>query len=173
MNWIISPSEPVKKLIAVPPELEMNTPFAVNELKPVPPWVTARSFVNETVPVTFKLSVTCTVPPAESNIKLPDDVSISLAAVTPILTLSAYTPPNCASCHGDEASSPPEKSSSFVKTNLSVWISNPKNPSATAEPVPHLNLTPRSRPSEEVDVVLSAKAITGSSNVIVEILLLL
>ena len=117
---MISPSEPVKKLIAFPEELEMNTPFAVNELKPVPPCATARSFDNVTVPVTFKLSSTWTVPPCESSNKLPEEVSISFAAVTPILTLSAYTPPNCASCHGEEAFSSVEKSSSFVKTNLSV-----------------------------------------------------
>jgi hypothetical protein len=75
--------------------------------------------------------------------------------------------PNSASLHGAEASSPPLKSSSLVNTNLSVCISNPKNPVATAEPVPHLNLTPRSRPSDVFEEVLSAKAITGSSNVTV------
>ena len=52
------------------------------------------------------------MPPCESSIKLPDDVSISFAAVTPICTLSAYTPPNCALPQGDEALSPPLKSSS-------------------------------------------------------------
>ena len=44
------------------------------------------------VPETVRLSVISTVPPAESNIKLPDDVSISLAAVIPILTLSMVAP---------------------------------------------------------------------------------
>ena len=61
----------------------MNTPLPVNELIPVPPCVTAKSFVNETVPVTLKLSSTVTVPPAESSVKLPDAVSISLVPVTP------------------------------------------------------------------------------------------
>ena len=55
----------------------------MNELNPVPPCVTAKSFVNETVPVTLKLSSTVTVPPAESSVKLPEAVSISLVPVIP------------------------------------------------------------------------------------------
>ena len=74
--------------------------------------------------------------------------------------------PNSTSLQGVEKSSD-VTDSSFVNTNLSVWISNPKKPVATAEPVPHLNLTPRSRPSDVLDVVLSANAITGSSIVTV------
>ena len=65
-----------------------------------------------------------TVPPAESNTKLPDTVSISLSPVIPtwILPISApvaYTSPNSASLHGDEKSSD-ETVSSLVNTNLSV-----------------------------------------------------
>ena len=74
--------------------------------------------------------------------------------------------PNWASLNGAEKSSEVTVSS-FVKTNLSDWISNPKKPVATAEPVPHLNLTPRSRPSDVLDDVLSANASTGSSIVTV------
>ena len=50
--------------------------------------------VPETVklPVTTRLSSTVTVPPAESIVKSPDVVSISLAAVTPTLIASAVTP---------------------------------------------------------------------------------
>jgi len=43
-----------------------KTPLSVNDDTPVPPSVTAKSFVNVTVPVTLKLSSTVTVPPAES-----------------------------------------------------------------------------------------------------------
>ena len=42
-------------------------------------------------------------------------------------------------------------------------MSRPKKPVSTAEPSPYLNLTPRSRPSDAIEVVLSANAITGSS----------
>ena len=69
-----------------------NTPLSVNAETPVPPSVTAKSFVNVTVPVTFKLSSTTTVPPAESRVKLPELVSISPAAVTATLTLSSVAP---------------------------------------------------------------------------------
>jgi len=124
-----------------------------------------------TVPVTLKLSSTVTVPPAESIVKLPDTVSISLSPVRPILILPmsapvAYTSPNSASLHGVEKSSD-DTVSSLVNTNLSDCISKPKKPVATAEPVPHLNLTPQSRPSDVFEVVLSANAITGSSIVTV------
>ena len=54
-----------------------NTPLSVNDETPVPPCVTAKSFVNVTVPVTLKLSSTVTVPPAESRVKFPEAVSIS------------------------------------------------------------------------------------------------
>jgi len=60
---------------------------------------------------------------------------------------------------GDEASSPPLKSSSGVNENLCVCISKPKKPSLTAEPLCHLNLTPLSRPS--ADEVSFANSITG------------
>ena len=72
------------KLIAVPPAFEIKTALPVNDDNPVPPSVTAKSLVNVTVPVTLKLSSTVTVPPAESIVRLPDTVSISLSPVIPI-----------------------------------------------------------------------------------------
>ena len=60
------------------------TPLSVNDDAPVPPWATAKSFVNVTVPVTAKSSSIVTCPPCESNVKPPVEVSISLAPVTPI-----------------------------------------------------------------------------------------
>ena len=68
-------------------------------------------------------------------------------------------------CHGADALSPPDKSSSLVNTNLCVWISNPKKPVLTAEPLCHLKLTPRSNPS--ADEVSFANSITGSVKVVV------
>ena len=43
------------------------------------------------VPLTVKLSSTVTVPPAESIVKLPDDVSNSLSPVTPTCISVSYT----------------------------------------------------------------------------------
>ena len=71
-----------------------KTPLSVNDETPVPPSDTAKSLVSDTVPVTLKLSSTVTVPPAESSVKLPDVVSISLSPVIPNCTLPAKTPPN-------------------------------------------------------------------------------
>ena len=45
------------------------------------------------VPLTTRLSSIVVVPPAESMIKLPDEVSISLLAVTPICIRSIEAPP--------------------------------------------------------------------------------
>ena len=45
------------------------------------------------LPVTDKISSTVTVPPLESIIRFPDDVSISLSPVTPIRILSIVAPP--------------------------------------------------------------------------------
>ena len=117
------PKELVRYESAVPPAFEIITASPVNDDTPVPPSVTAKSFVNVTVPVTLKLSSTVTVPPAESIVRLPDTVSISLSPVIPtcILPMSApvaYTSPNSASLQGDEKSSDVTVSS-FVKTNLS------------------------------------------------------
>ena len=133
-------SELVTKLIAVPPALDVNTPLPVNDDKPVPPCATARSVVNDKLaadaaPVTDNISSIVVVPPAESIVKLPDVVSISLSPVIPTWTLPANNPPNCASWNGVEAFSQPEKSSSLVNINLSVCISSPKKPSFTAEPL--------------------------------------
>jgi hypothetical protein len=75
---------------------------------------------NTREPEISTLSLISIVPPAESNTRLPAVVVILLLAPIPKSKSPAYTPPNCASCHGEEASSPPLKSSSFVNTNLSV-----------------------------------------------------
>ena len=45
------------------------------------------------IPVTSKISSTVTVPPAESMVRFPDAVSISLLPDTPIWTLSIVAPP--------------------------------------------------------------------------------
>ena len=45
------------------------------------------------LPVTVRLSSTVTVPPAESIVRLPLVVSISLSPVTPICILSIVAPP--------------------------------------------------------------------------------
>jgi len=66
--------------------------LSVNDDTPVPPSVTARSFVKVTVPVTLKLSSIVTVPPAESIVRLPDTVSISLSLVIPIWILPKSAP---------------------------------------------------------------------------------
>ena len=78
-----------------------TVPVAVRLLEPAaifPPTVkvlpTANVHDTSPLPSKSKLSVICTVPPLESNIRLPDEVSISLSAVTPNLTLPAKTPPN-------------------------------------------------------------------------------
>tara|TARA_B110000858_G_scaffold180956_1_gene219016 strand:- start:583 stop:888 length:306 start_codon:yes stop_codon:yes gene_type:complete len=81
-------SELVTKLTAVPPALAVNTPLPVNELNPVPPSATAKSVVSvklaaEAAPVTVRISSTVVVPPAESIVKLPEVVSISLSPVIP------------------------------------------------------------------------------------------
>jgi len=94
--------------------------LAVKELIPVPPCATAKSVPNTREPEISTLSLISSVPPAESNTRLPAVVVIVLLVLTPTVTSPAYTPPNCASCHGEEASSPPLKSSSLVNTNLSV-----------------------------------------------------
>ena len=50
--------------------------------------VTSRSPATVALPSTCKLSLTSTVPPVESNVKLPEDVVISLSASTPSRRLS-------------------------------------------------------------------------------------
>ena len=52
-----------------------------------------KSVLNDALPVTVKMSSIVVVPPAESIVKSPDDVSISLLPVTPICTLSIVAPP--------------------------------------------------------------------------------
>ena len=54
---------------------------------------TPTSSLKVDVPVTPKLSSTVIVPPAESIVKFPDVVSISLLPVMPICTLSTVAPP--------------------------------------------------------------------------------
>ena len=51
--------------------------------------------VTSTVPVTLRSSLTLTVPPVESSVRLPDAVSIVLSSVTAILIS-----PKCASDQG-------------------------------------------------------------------------
>ena len=46
--------------------------------------VTFKSELNVALPVTLKISSIVVVPPAESIVKFPDDVSISLSPVIPI-----------------------------------------------------------------------------------------
>ena len=62
------------------------------------PVSTVTSPVNLEVPSTSRLSVTLTVPPAESRIRLPVAVSISPLPLTPILISSM-----CASENGNDA----------------------------------------------------------------------
>ena len=73
---------------AVQPALDIITASPVNELTPVPPCATAKSVVSvklaaEAAPVTVRISSTVVVPPAESIVKLPEVVSISLSPVIP------------------------------------------------------------------------------------------
>ena len=95
LYWTIAPSsELVKKDSAVPPALVVVIALAVNELNPVPPCATAKSVVSvklaaEAAPVTVNISSIVVVPPAESIVKLPDEVSIILSPVTPNRTLPA------------------------------------------------------------------------------------
>ena len=51
------------------------------------------SSLNEEEPVTLKISSIIVVPPAESIVIFPDEVSISLSPVTPICILSTVAPP--------------------------------------------------------------------------------
>ena len=66
----------------------------MNELNPVPPCATAKSVVSvklaaDAAPVTVNISSIVVVPPAESIVKLPEVVSISLSPVIPTWTLPA------------------------------------------------------------------------------------
>ena len=66
-----------------------STPLSVNVLTPVPRCATAKSVVSVKLaayaaPVTVNISSIVTVPPAESIVKLPEVVSISLSPVIPI-----------------------------------------------------------------------------------------
>ena len=59
----------------------------------VAPPLASRRPVNVAVPVTIKLSSMVVVPPAESIVRLPVEVSISLSPAIPILMLSISAPP--------------------------------------------------------------------------------
>ena len=104
LNCSISPAVPnelVRTVIAVPPAFDAKIPLPVNDDNPVPPWATAKSVVSVKLaalaaPVTVSISSIVVVPPAESIVRLPDDVSISLSPVIPTWTLPKYAPPNCA-----------------------------------------------------------------------------
>ena len=80
-----------KETVPVAVRLFEPAPILPSTLKLLP---TVKVPDTSPLPSTSKLSVICTVPPVESNIRLPDEVSISLSAVTPNLTLPAKTPPN-------------------------------------------------------------------------------
>ena len=62
---------PVAVIVSLVASPKSTFPFATN------PPVTVAS------PLTVKLSSTATVPPAESNVRFPDSVSISLSPVSP------------------------------------------------------------------------------------------
>ena len=72
------------------PPVTLNAPSEVN-VGPVT--VCAVTLVTVVTPETLRISSIVVVPPAESIIKFPVDVSISLSAVIPILTLSIIAPP--------------------------------------------------------------------------------
>ena len=80
-NWPIIPKVPA---IVVASRVVVPTTF-----NPSSSVVPSTSKVPDTVwlPVTLRLSSIVVVPPAESIIRFPDDVSISLSPVTPILML--------------------------------------------------------------------------------------
>ena len=69
----------------------LNLPVGVMVSPVAFPSVTLAS--NDALPETLKISSTVTVPPAESIVRLPDAVSISLSPVTPICILSMLAPP--------------------------------------------------------------------------------
>ena len=72
-NWPVIPKAPA---IVVASRVVIPSTFKPSS------WVVPST---SKVPVTFKLSSTVVVPSAESIIRFPDDVSISLSPVTPIL----------------------------------------------------------------------------------------
>ena len=90
-------------------------------------------------PVISTSSSTVVVPPAESIVKLPDDVSISLSPVTPTLILPDVTPVNVPSPNTTLPAVPENTSDEFVASGINVNVlalsSKPKKPSLAAEPV--------------------------------------
>ena len=127
-----------------------NTPLSVKDETPVPPCATAKSVVsvNEAAvkapvtsnpPVISTSSSIVTVPPAESIVKLPDDVSISLSPVCPTLILPDANPVNVPSPNTTLPAEPENTSVLFVASGINVNVlalsSKPKNPSLAAEPL--------------------------------------
>ena len=94
LNCTISPAVPrelVKLLRAVPPAFAVIIELPVNDLTPVPPWLTLSPVPSDNVtwpvrveaPLTTNISSIVVVPPDESIVRLPDVVSISLSPVIP------------------------------------------------------------------------------------------
>ena len=73
VDWNVAPSATVNPSSVVAPSTS-NVP------------------VTEPFPLTVRLSSTATVPPAESNVRFPDSVSISLSPVSPTLILPKDPP---------------------------------------------------------------------------------
>ena len=106
--------------------------------------------VNAVVPVTSKSSVICTVPPAESNIRLPVTVSISVSAVTPILISSMCAPDQGRAAEPSAAPSSESGSNEVLNVTAPMnvlipailtspptfkFLSNPIPPSVIIDPV--------------------------------------
>ena len=83
--------------------------------------------VNVETPVTERSSSTVTVPPAESRVKLPVDVSISLSPATPIRTLSIVAPPFASTAPVNVEAPPTIKSESIpaVPTTSKPYLTVP------------------------------------------------
>ena len=95
-----------------------------------------------------------TVPPAESIVKLPDEVSISPSAVCPTLILPDANPVNVPSPNTTLPAEPENTSVLFVASGINVNVlalsSKPKNPNLADEPSWYLNSKPLSLLSSEL-----------------------
>ena len=85
---IVNPVVPVCTIDCAPEPSRVISPLIVTVL------FKSVALVTVNVPVTEALSSIVVVPPAESRVKLPEVVSISLSPVTPILILPAVAPAN-------------------------------------------------------------------------------
>ena len=102
----VAPPETIKvsSIVVVPPEesilklpvevsILLSSAMPILMLSIVAPPLASRSPVNVEVPETIKISSIVVVPPEESILKLPVEVSILLSSAIPILILSIVAPP--------------------------------------------------------------------------------